>query len=343
MSVEATQCPRCGSASVVNLQDSMQSRCNQCSHQWRFANSEERAIVPKQLTGDRVEQFLKEFLAIKALTKAEAERIWNGCFKVHQMISVAASYDKRQVFLEQFEIWRDQLIKLQETIIVDRLLPLVIEYQFENQQIRLLEAFQQAWKPVTDGYWDWLTVVVRGHPSGIAVGAIPDWGWQLRGAPRNVGPLEMGSEKKASTHYGHLVDELQSNLVIHREGAIAKAFLAAKTSRPSTVDSLMERRLESSETDSAEIESAINPQELALTTAPHNSGGTSIQEAQSSGGPPDEKVTLTVRRKRATRPKPQCFEAAVDQLRRNFDLTPIAFCHLMDGKADQYPTSGLSR
>jgi hypothetical protein len=318
----------------------MQWRCNQCSHQWGFANLEERAVVPRHLTGGRVEQFLEKFLAIKALTKSEAEKIWNGCFKVHQMISVAANDEKRQVFLEQFEIWRDQLIELQETLIVDRLLPLVIEYQIiENEQMWLLEAFQQAWKPVTAGYWEWLTVVVRGHPSGIAVDAIPNWGWQLRGAPRNVAPLEMGSEKKVSTHYGHLVDELQSDLVVHREGAIAKAFLAGKTSRPSTVDSWRERRPESSETESAEIQSASRRQEPALMTAPHNLGGNSTQETSVSGEAADEKVTSTIRRKRTTRPKPPCFEAAVDQLKRNLELTPIEFCQLMDRKADQYPTS----
>lgn len=308
----------------------MQWRCNQCSHQWGFANSEERAVVPRHLTGGGVEQFLEKFLAIKALTKAEAEKIWNGCLKVHEMISVAANDEKRQVFLEQFEIWRDQLIQLQETLIVDRLQPLVIEYQIiENEQMWLLEAFQQAWKPVTAGYWEWLTVVVRGHPSGIAVDAIPDWGWQLRGAPRNVSPLEMGSEKKVSTHYGHLVDELQSDLVVAREGAIAKAFLAGKTSRPSTVDGWRGRRLESSETDSPEIQSAIRRQEPALMA----------QETSVSGEATDEKVTSTVRRKRKTRPKPPCFEVAVDQLKRNLELRPMEFCQLMDRKADQYPTS----
>jgi hypothetical protein len=123
------------------------------------------------------------------------------------------------------------------------------------------------------------------------------------------------------------VNELQSDLVVHREGAIAKAFLAGKTSRPSTVDSGI----------------AIRRQEPALTTAPHNSGGNTLgnstQETPVSGVAADEKVTSTVRRKRTTRPKPPCFEVAMELLRGNFELTPLEFCRLMDRKAEQYLTT----
>jgi hypothetical protein len=203
-------------------------------------------------------------------SKAEAKKIWNGCFNVHQMISVAANDEKRQVFLEQFKIWRDQLIELQETLIVDRLLPLAIEYQIiENEQMWLLEVSKQAWEPVAAGYWDWLTVVVRGHPSGIAVGAIPDLAWQLRGAPSNVAPLEMGSEKKVSTYYGHLVDELQSDLVVCREGAIAKAFLAGKKAVPSTATLTEDenRRSEKLDIEARNLDVATSSQTKALGPA----------------------------------------------------------------------------
>jgi hypothetical protein len=120
MSDEATRCPRCESTSVVHLPESIgfdQWHCSQCSHQWDFASPEERALVPNHLTGSRVEQFLEEFLAIKALIKAEAEQIWNGCSNVHQMISVAPNDEKPRVFSEQFDRWRDQLIGLQEMLI----------------------------------------------------------------------------------------------------------------------------------------------------------------------------------------------------------------------------------
>ncbi|HEY6768248.1 MAG TPA: hypothetical protein VI386_26125 [Candidatus Sulfotelmatobacter sp.] len=239
---------------------------------------------------------MEKFLAIKALTKAEAEKIWNGCFNVHQMISVAASDEKRQVFLEQFKIWRDQLIELQETLIVDRLLPLAIEYPIiENEQMWLLEVFKQAWEPVAAGYWDWLTVVVRGHPSGVAVGAIPEWAWQLRGAPRNVAPLEMGSEKKVSTHYGHLVHELQSDLVVYREGAIAKAFLAGKKAVPSTATLTEDENRQSEKLDieARNLDVATSSQTKALGPAlsvQELEAGTHTIEAQCDDPEPSKGV-----------------------------------------------------
>jgi methylaspartate ammonia-lyase len=109
--------------------------------------------MPKHLAGSREEQFLEQLIAIKAQIKSEAEKIWNGCFKVHQMIAVASDDDKRRVFSEQFEIWRNRLIKLQEKLIGDRLLPLVVEYGIaENEQMWLLKACQEAWNPVAAGY-----------------------------------------------------------------------------------------------------------------------------------------------------------------------------------------------
>jgi len=78
MSIEATICPRCESTCVVHLLKSAgidQWICNQCSHQWDFASPEERALVPKHLTGGRIEQFIEEFLAIKVVTKV-GRRIW---------------------------------------------------------------------------------------------------------------------------------------------------------------------------------------------------------------------------------------------------------------------------
>jgi hypothetical protein len=352
MSVEITQCPRCESASVVHLHKSIQWRCNQCSHQWDFASPEERALVPNHLTGSRAEQFLEKFLAIKAQIKSEAEKIWNGCSNVHQMIAVTSDDDKRRVFSEQFEIWRNRLIELQEILIGDRLIPLLVEYKIvENEQMWLLEACQEAWNPVTAGYLDWLTFVVRGSLYGS--GAIPKWAWQLSSGPRDVVPLESAPEKKASGHFSGLEYRLKRDLEGHRKGAIAKAFLVVKTSRSLTVEGGRGRLEISADyrpvplTDntmgSAEIQSAIRRQGPALTTASHNSGGNilgdSRRETLVSGVAADEKVTSTVRRKRTTRAKPPCFEAAVDQLKRNLELTPIEFCQLMDRKADQYPTS----
>jgi hypothetical protein len=233
MSEEETRCPRCESTSVVHIPESIgfdQWHCNQCSHQWDFASLEERALVPNHLTGSRVEQFLEEFLAIKALIKAEAEQIWNSCSNAHQMISVAPNDEKPRVFSEQFDRWRDQLIGLQEMLIVDRLLPLVAKYQIlANEQTWLLQACHEAWRPVTAGYLDWLTLVVRGHLHGVGTAAIPDWAWQLRRAPRGVAQWEQSAEKKPSAHFRCLVDTLQRGLVVYRKGAIAKAFLARKT------------------------------------------------------------------------------------------------------------------
>ena len=134
---------------------------------------EERALVPNHLTGSAVEQFLEELHATKALIKAEAEKIWNGCSNAHRMISVAANDEKRRVFSEQSERWRDQLIELQETLIVGRLLPLVAKYQiFGNEQKWLLQACHEVWRPVTAGYLDWLTFAVLGHRRGVGIGAV---------------------------------------------------------------------------------------------------------------------------------------------------------------------------
>jgi hypothetical protein len=354
MSVEVTHCPRCESASAARLQEPIRWRCNQCSHQWDFASPEERALIPNHLTGSRGEQFLEKFVAIKAQIKSEAEKIWNGCFNVHQMIAVTSDDDKRRVFSEQFEIWRNRLIELQEILIGNRLLPLVVEYRIaENEQMWLLEACQEAWNPVAAGYLDWLTFVVRGSLHGVGTGAIPKWAWQLPSGPRDVVPLESAPEKKASGHFSRLEYRLQRDLDMHRKGAIAKAFLVEKTSRSSTVDGGRGRLeisadhrpapLTDTTTDSAEIQSAFRRQDPALTTASHNSGGNilgdSRRETPVSGVAVDEKVRSTVRRKRTTRAKPPCFEAAVDQLRSNSELTLIEFCRLMDRKAEQYPTT----
>lgn len=43
--------------------------------------------------------------------------------------------------------------------------------------------------------------------------------------------------------------------------------------------------------------------------------------------------------KRTTRPKPPCFESAIEQLTKNPQLSLVAFCRLMDSKANQYQTS----
>jgi hypothetical protein len=103
MSIETTICPRCESTSVVHLPkqaDFNQWICNQCSHQWDFAIPEERALVPKHLTGGRIERFLEEFLAIKVVIKGEAEKIWNGCANAYQATSIAGNEDKARVFAE---------------------------------------------------------------------------------------------------------------------------------------------------------------------------------------------------------------------------------------------------
>ena len=100
MSIETTKCPRCESTSVVHLPESInlnQWICNQCSHQWDFASPEERALVPKDLTGGRIERFLEEFLAIKVVIKGEAEKIWKGSANAYQATSIADN-EKNRVF-----------------------------------------------------------------------------------------------------------------------------------------------------------------------------------------------------------------------------------------------------
>jgi len=75
----------------------------------------------------------------------------------------------------------------------------------------------------------------------VGTAAIPEWAWQLRGAPRGVVRLELSLEKKASAHFRCLADTLQRELVVYRKGAIAKAFLARKTNESRIVDNGRER------------------------------------------------------------------------------------------------------
>jgi len=77
MSIEPTICPRCESTCVVPVLESMgitQWICDQCSHQWDFASPEERALVPKHLTGGRIEQFLEESREDEDLSAASASK-----------------------------------------------------------------------------------------------------------------------------------------------------------------------------------------------------------------------------------------------------------------------------
>lgn len=210
MSVEITRCPRCESAAVVHLPQPIgfnQWHCNQCSHQWDFANPEARALVPNHLSGGRAEQFLEEFLAIKTVVKGEAEQIWNGCSNAHQVIDVAANEDKLRVFTEQFDRWRDQLIALQAVLIVDHLMPLLTKYQISsNEQIWLFPACHEAWSPVSAGYEDWLSVTIRGALYG-PVARIPEW--VLAHTRRSARPCPIGYQpagenfKSFSLHCGH--------------------------------------------------------------------------------------------------------------------------------------------
>jgi hypothetical protein len=239
MSIKTTICPRCESKCVVHLPECTgvnQWICNQCSHQWDFASPEERALVPRHLKGSRIEQFLEEFLAIKVVTRGQAEKIWNCCANAYQATSCAGNEDKPRVFAEQVDQWRDQLIRLQETLIIDRLLPLVAEYQMSsNEQVWLFQACHEAWSLVMAGFVHWFTFALRGRLYDAGPWLIPDWAWQLRGACRDVAHLDVAPDEKALSLLHCLAHTLQRDLVAHRKEAIARAFLVGKTARSSTV------------------------------------------------------------------------------------------------------------
>jgi hypothetical protein len=185
--------------------------------------------VPSHLLGGRVEEFLEEFIAIKVLIKTEAGKIWHGCAKAYRRISTADASEKRRVFSEQFETWRNQLIKLQESLIAFHLLPLVSKYQISSSEQKwLLAACNEAWVPVADGYLDWLTVVIRGHRHGVGTEAIPEWAWQLAGAQQDMVPSGLNPQKKASAHFRWLAVTLRDELEDLRNGAVAKAFVSGK-------------------------------------------------------------------------------------------------------------------
>jgi hypothetical protein len=239
MSIETTICPRCEATCVVHLPECTgvnQWICNQCSHQWNFASPEERDLVPKHLKGGKIEQFLEELLAIKVVTRGDAKRIWNCCTNAYQATSIAGNEDKPRVFADQVDQWCNRLIQLQDTLIIGRLGPLVAEYQIPaNEQIWLFKACHEAWSSVTAGFLDWFSFALRGRPYGAGPWLIPEWAWQLRGACRDVAHLDIAPDQKASSLLDCLAHTLQRNLVIHRQEAIARAFLVAKTARSSTL------------------------------------------------------------------------------------------------------------
>jgi hypothetical protein len=239
MSLETTICPRCESTCVVHLPECTgvnQWICNQCSHQWDFASQEERALVPRHLKGSRIEQFLEEFLAIKVVTRGQAEKVSNCCDNAYQATSSAGNEDKTRVFAEQVDQWHDQLIRLQETLIIDRLLPLVAEYQIpSNEQVWLFQACHEVWNSVSAGFVNWFTLALRGRLYGAGPWLIPEWAWQLRGACRDVARLDVAPDEKASSLLHCLAHTLQRDLVVHRKEAIARAFLVSKTARSSSV------------------------------------------------------------------------------------------------------------
>ena len=83
---------------------------------------------------------------------------------------------------------------------------------------------------------DWFTFAIRGRLYGAGPWVIPEWAWQLRGAPRDIAHLDVSPDEKASSLLHCLAGTLQRDLVVHRKEAIAKAFLASKTAAPSPVD-----------------------------------------------------------------------------------------------------------
>jgi hypothetical protein len=231
-----TICPRCESGATVHLPQSVgfnQWHCNMCTHQWDFATNEERALVPDHLIGGKIEQFLEEFLAIKTMVKGESEQLWAGCLKAYELINATSLEDRARVFCEQVERWRDRLRELQEVLILDRLLPLIGKYEIaRNEQNWLAGACYEAWKPVRDGYNDWFVVAMRGCLVGPGDWVIPEWAWQLPGAPRGLAQLDIDRAEKVSPLLHGLAGALESELLLTRKSTIARAFLAQKSGTP---------------------------------------------------------------------------------------------------------------
>lgn len=61
---------------------------------------------------------------------------------------------------------------------------------------------------------------------------VPEWAWQLGDLPPAIARFDLIPEKKASGHFRGLVETLQRDLEVYREGAVAKAFLTRKTNEP---------------------------------------------------------------------------------------------------------------
>jgi hypothetical protein len=93
--------------------------------------------------------------------------------------------------------------------------------------------------------------------------------------------------------------------------------------------------LNTSSADSVEPDSKLSIDHAKRGGRPRNRLEKQAAEQLAAMGP----VTTALRGRRATRPKPQCFELAVEQLRKNSELTLVEFCRLMDRKAAQFPNS----
>jgi hypothetical protein len=70
---------------------------------------------------------------------------------------------------------------------------------------------------------------ISGQLYGAEPFVIPDWAWRLRGAPRQIADLDVTQNEKASSLLHCLASTLEHDLAMHRKEAIAKAFLALKT------------------------------------------------------------------------------------------------------------------
>jgi hypothetical protein len=219
-------CPRCAKSSVAHV-TADQIRCSQCGHQWAFASSEERSLVPEHLTDARAEQFLEKYLRIKTSIKSEGEHIWgDSVTKARTAISNALDDgEKKRLLDEHSESWLRMLNNLQRTLVIEGLLLLAKEYEVaacNDEDPWFSNAYDNVWSSIESGYRDWFVCAVSGFLRPPHKWRVPEWAWSASG---HLGGVP--GRKKDSFAIQHFLfgfeDIVRRKLLAGRKATIDKA------------------------------------------------------------------------------------------------------------------------
>ena len=237
MAVGNERCPRCSGGLVVRLpryRGSPQWRCNSCGHQWDAATDEERSLIPTHLSGAEAEQFLEEFLAIKAAFEGKVEKSWETRKDAREKLRAVPEQRKRDVLERLSKRWLDELSALQDAVVEKWLVPLARRYRLtSNEKIWMRRALEQCWTPFQSDFEQWFVYVIAG------VRVLPDnwnpptWVRAMSGEPQSEGEAEEGNNSPAAITQRvvfRLGSELCQRLRYRSGQAVEEGFLALRSS-----------------------------------------------------------------------------------------------------------------